>query len=324
MSRRISSTVRLERPPSSGSLPGMESDKLVPRRKSVLVSTGSLSLAPSTPTGAIGAAMKERKPLYRRKTVHDGAIPLRPPSPAAEVAVGKAPSSQDRDAKVCTFAIKYRLERHEVRCIFTAFDQSEKNQVGGLSKEQFSKVMARIFEVVSVKQEVCEQAYFATAPEMSIDFEKFINWYCANMFTQVAALRGSQECTQSDSMVYDLAKKHNCRAITIDKVKTQFDKFDLDRSGEIDYSEFEDMMVIILGATTKGDISADRFQRFWKEIDKDGSGSVDFPEFAQWYLKYFNPESDTAHDGPVLSFYQSFCPSDQRQAAMDRRRSEVH
>jgi len=105
----------------------------------------------------------------------------------------------------------------------------------------------------------------------------------------------------------ELSKKFGLLPFDIDKIKAKFDHFDVDKSGEIEYSEFESMMMLLLGSKSKSDLPADRMLWFWKELDKDGGGSVDFPEFIVWYAKYFIGSGNA-----VDSFYASFMPDVQR------------
>jgi len=111
-------------------------------------------------------------------------------------------------------------------------------------------------------------------------------------------------------LVDSLARKHNISSVDLDKIKKRFDQFDTDKSGEIEFDEFELMMGKLLGLGKPGDLPRERLERFWKEIDKDGSGSVDFSEFTEWYLKYF---SNSEAGGPLQAFYASFSPDVQRR-----------
>ena len=66
-------------------------------------------------------------------------------------------------------------------------------------------------------------------------------------------------------MTLELAKKHDCSCIELDKVKLQFDHFDTDKSGLIEYNEFESMMYTLLHCANKSDLPPNRIERFWHE-----------------------------------------------------------
>jgi hypothetical protein len=148
--------------------------------------------------------------------------------------------------------------------------------------------------------------------EASLD--AFFAWYVSNMFGSVNQV----SLSSGDSLVYSLAKLYNVTAPTIDKVKKRFDTFDTDGSGNIEYNEFLQMLLVLLGARTVEDISEKRIYRFWKEIDRDSSGSISFPEFCGWFLQNFK-ENETGIDthaidsGPVGNFYSSYNPQVQRR-----------
>merc|ERR1712118_128899 len=99
----------------------------------------------------------------------------------------------------------------------------------------------------------------------------FINWYVQNMFTQVSSMNCSKDKKESEELIYKLAKKHNVSAFSIDKIKSRFDHYDTDGSGEMDYEEFFEMFMKILNIKKSEDLNPERLKRFWIEIDADGS-----------------------------------------------------
>merc|ERR1711963_959146 len=111
-------------------------------------------------------------------------------------------------------------------------------------------------------------------------------------------------------------------------IKTQFDHFDLDGDGVIDYEEFQSMFRVIVKAKNVRDLNPKQILHFWREIDKDGNGRVDFDEFTEWYLKCFKPNSDenvfnTCGLSPMQHFYDTFNPTIQRSQSLQmlRRRT---
>eukprot|EP00747_Dinoflagellata_sp_TGD_P028122 gnl/TRDRNA2_/TRDRNA2_133056_c0_seq2.p1 gnl/TRDRNA2_/TRDRNA2_133056_c0~~gnl/TRDRNA2_/TRDRNA2_133056_c0_seq2.p1 ORF type:complete len:317 (-),score=80.55 gnl/TRDRNA2_/TRDRNA2_133056_c0_seq2:148-1098(-) len=247
-------------------------------------------------------------------------------SPAATGAATKAPPTAD--VMACKLALKHRLMLHEVKKVHQEFDAAKQNMSGGLDLDEFHKVMKGIFDVPKVSEDVLQNAYRSTGVEKSIDLDKFLEWYVLNMFTQVNAMNASAEKQASDTLVYELATKFQVSPIMIDKVKQKFDHFDADKSGAICFTEFQNMLVVILKARSLSDISQDRMNKMWKEIDMNKDGSVCFKEFTEWYLKYFNPDAEEVNDfnpfgfGPVEAFYGSFNPQVQRRMSLraeDRR-----
>eukprot|EP00913_Durusdinium_trenchii_P022114 g20780.t1 len=137
------------------------------------------------------------------------------------------------------------------------------------------------------------------------------------------------QAEQGDGLTLELAKKHNCSCIELDKVKLQFDHFDLDKSGVIDFHEEmwpcsclssqsvamcgtlnrKLRMYELLHCSSKSDLPRNRLLRFWHEADLDQNGVIDFQEFTEWYMKYFGSASP---GGIVEAFYKSFMPDVQR------------
>ena len=71
------------------------------------------------------------------------------------------------------------------------------------------------------------------------------------------------------------------------RVRKKFDEFDADGSGEIDGSEFKDMVAFFMKAKHVVDISDEKLKDYWEVIDTDKSGTVDFGEFVAWLMKEF-------------------------------------
>lgn len=230
-----------------------------------------------------------------------------------------------RVAKVSNIAKKFRLEHFEVKHILEEFDS---HIMGSMTLPKFRKALASIFESKDIDERIVLSAWEGTTGETdstkeveSFDLDGFFQWYVANMFSDVAKLRQSKDKADSEEMIYNLAKTYNVSPYVMDKVKRKFDKFDTDGSGQIEYDEFRVMMKGILKDDKTNDLSEDRLGRFWSEIDRDGSGEVDFQEFAQWYIKYFNPEDQSAM-GPIEAFYNSFNPDAQRHNEIQRLQGE--
>lgn len=233
------------------------------------------------------------------------------------VTIGQKPAVQaEPQEDAAALARQFRLELMEVKYAIRAFERAAKRSPKGLRLEDMHEVLKSVFDVPKVEAEIVEQAFKHTCepgsptragmPPLSV-VQRFLSWYQVNMFKSVADLNVSKQ----DQMAYDLAKQHGCSAIVVDKVKKKFDAYDSDGSGKIDYDEFMGMLVQLLHAKTKEDISEDRVTRFWREIDDDGSGEVDFSEFLGWYLKYFDPEllDSGMSSGPMSQFYASFNPT---------------
>merc|ERR1719181_1655965 len=127
----------------------------------------------------------------------------------------------------------------------------------------------------------------------------------------------SKDKRESEELIYSIAKEYGVSAVAVDKMKSRFDYYDTDKSGEIDYDEFVEMFKRILNVKADNELNPKRLERFWKEIDINGDQNVDFSEFCAWYLKYFNVDEDdeSSGGGLIKAFYNSFDPSKARHDA---------
>jgi Ca2+-binding EF-hand superfamily protein len=219
------------------------------------------------------------------------------------------------EAKACQLALKFRLSLSEAKRICKEFHAATRNADGRVDRMDFDKVMCRIFDVDGVDEEMAKKAYQAV--KQGTDIELFLNWYVQNMFTQVSSMNCSKDKRESEELIYSIAKKYSVSAVVVDKIKSRFDHYDTDNSGEIDYDEFVEMFKKILDVKADNELNPERLKRFWKEIDINGDQNVDFTEFCAWYLKYFNAEEDdeTGGGGLLHAYYNSFNPSNARHNA---------
>lgn len=230
----------------------------------------------------------------------------------------KEASGDTSDALACQLALRHRLMLSEVKRIIRELIAADRNDSGGLEYKDFAMVLCRIFDADAVDDKVGKEAYRHTGTQQGVNIERFLDWYVQNMFTQVNSLNASPASRDAEKMISEIAKKAQVSTLAVDNVKRKFDHFDLDHSGMIDFAEFQEMFCVILKLKSAAELNPERIKHFWQEIDHNGDGGVDFAEFANWYLKYFNPESeDDEFDmaGPLRAFYDSFNPGVQRRKA---------
>eukprot|EP00747_Dinoflagellata_sp_TGD_P082275 gnl/TRDRNA2_/TRDRNA2_161636_c0_seq2.p1 gnl/TRDRNA2_/TRDRNA2_161636_c0~~gnl/TRDRNA2_/TRDRNA2_161636_c0_seq2.p1 ORF type:complete len:349 (+),score=79.18 gnl/TRDRNA2_/TRDRNA2_161636_c0_seq2:28-1047(+) len=230
------------------------------------------------------------------------------------------PRSQKVDIAACQLAAKHHLTLYEVKKIKKGF---ENDDGGGLNESEFHSVLCTIFKVKKVDDKVLHEAYEASRQkDTGAQLEKFLQWYIQHMFSEVSDLTADALRSASEKLVMSLAQQHQVSPLVIDKIKKQFDHYDADGSGEIDYDEFQDMFCDIVKCHDKSDLNQAQIRKFWREVDKDGSGGVDFAEFVAWYLRYFDPDSEEVNSfnthgtSPMEHFYDNFNPTVQRRNSM--------
>lgn len=261
-------------------------------------------------------------PLQRRISEESAKSSDEPALKLQELAGARSPSkaADSSDALACQLALKHRLMLSEVKHIIREFINCKHNERGGVDREDFDKVMAKIFDVEAVNDRVAAAAYRQTEAGKEIDIEKFLAWYVQNMFTQVNALNADSQKSASDALIYNLARKHGVSNFVVDKIKVKFDHFDSSKNGRIDFKEFKDMFCEILKCRDIGELNEKRIERFWTQVHKESpADGIDFTEFAEWYLKYFSSETDDEDFdtmGPLRKFYDSFDPAVQRRNSL--------
>jgi|Transcript_57080 Ca2+-binding EF-hand superfamily protein len=259
--------------------------------------------------------------LRRRHTIQEG-IKQRSESkksiqedldehPAAEL----KEKAKDMDCVAIKLALRYKLMLSEVKNIIREFLEAKRDTEGGISRPEFDKVMARIFDVPSVKESVSQGAYDASAAPDGINIEEFLSWYVQNMFTQVNGMNADSGKRESETLVYTLASKFNVPVATVDKMKTRFDSYDLDGNGTIEFVEFKKMFCQIMKVS---EVNQDRLKRFWEQIKKTGN-VITFEEFVAWHSKYYNPAGGASDDfdpaAPLRKFYEAYDPTVQRRTS---------
>lgn len=271
----------------------------------------------------LGASASERRGSIRRASKSAGSFMDKeaPPEPEVESTpkpkVTKDPS-ESLDLRALQLSRKYNLEHFEVKDVLRSLEEvSKESETGLMDQNQVTKFLQKLFEIPFVPGDLVRQIHQnccknSKGEPQELDINAFLDWYKVAIFTTVASLRADQEKLAASSSVDALCEKFGLQKTELDRIKKQFDKYDTDGSGNIEWEEFVLMMETLMGAKP-GDIPMGRLSGFWREIDCDGSGEVDFDEFVGWYLKYFNPSGG---DGAVNEFYKSYNPSAGRQKHM--------
>eukprot|EP00440_Ansanella_granifera_P029683 gb/GFBE01032242.1/.p1 GENE.gb/GFBE01032242.1/~~gb/GFBE01032242.1/.p1 ORF type:complete len:311 (+),score=58.87 gb/GFBE01032242.1/:1-933(+) len=181
---------------------------------------------------------------------------------------------------------------HEVRGIAQKVEATQKQldpKSEILSMDHFYHFMCSVFDVDMVDKAFVAAAYKGFEKSADFTLANFIDWYKVHMFSDVAPRLLDSETAQSEKMIYELATKHKVSPAQLDKIKMEFNRADCDKSGLIEYEEFE-QLTLDLWKAHKEDVPRSRLEKSWRETDIDRNGTVDFSEFVAWYLKYHQLE----------------------------------
>lgn len=161
--------------------------------------------------------------------------------------------------------------------------------IRGLLKEQYPKVK-------DVPKELFEG--IDTSQDGELDFHEFLQWFTTNSFSEKVLLDPSQQ------RIRGLSRKYKVAIDFVEDTQHAFNRFDVDQSGEIDETEFKQLLNVLLKVPSHVDLPDNRVRSFWKEIDADNSGFVDFEEFFAWYRRYFEGGKNSFRS-PIEQFYAS-------------------
>jgi len=224
------------------------------------------------------------------------------------------------ESRAVPLARKHRLEMNEVRMILKAFRTARQEGGGVVDRAAFGRMLCQIFRLDSMKESIVSAAFLASGGEKGVTVDALLSWYVQNMFESVTALNANPERTKSEKLIYNLSRHFSVSAVVVDKIKQQFDRFDTDASGEIEFDEFTEMIATMMNVKNSSDLSENRLKKFWQE-SSGGSGTIDFAAYTEWYLKYFhNPRDDEDFSiGPqrlLGAFYSSYNPTLQRSRTL--------
>ncbi|CAE7675430.1 unnamed protein product [Symbiodinium sp. KB8] len=256
-----------------------------------------------SPSGGRGAANKGRSASHRPRQ--------------------QKPPAQDLRIQAMSLCRRHQMSFSEVMSVLEALQHAHVDK-HGVAFDRFRNFMQRALYVEHISDNLLQSTYETCTSQGYINVDEFLNWCKAHMFSVVAGLTADSDHTTSLRLVETVANRCGIRVSEVDRIYSHFQKFDLDKSGEIEFVEFEAMIKSLIGVSQTTDLPKERLQRFWKEMDTDGNGIVDFGEFAQWYIKYF-PTSTMVEEsggGVLEAFYASYSPDVQRSNCLDEQSHE--
>lgn len=178
-----------------------------------------------------------------------------------------------------------------------------------LTKPNFAQVLLAITGAASVDELPSELRYnttFATADRdgsEDVDFSEFTTWYARHGFSEEILL------TREQREIREVARKFDIVDTTeIERMKEIFDQYDTDKSGTIEFEEFEKALHTMLKVPAHLELPVARVKQFWNETDLDSSGSIGFEEFLVFYAKVFNTDG-TENTSPLEKFYRGIRPN---------------
>uniref|UniRef100_A0A7S4WJD9 EF-hand domain-containing protein n=1 Tax=Alexandrium monilatum TaxID=311494 RepID=A0A7S4WJD9_9DINO len=182
-------------------------------------------------------------------------------------------------------ARKHKLPLEEVRARREEFHSYNLSEDGMMSHGDFQDMIRRYCGIApgaEIPPYLLRQYDFT---ESGVSFETFLLWQVLTAWLPERLVSDPEE-----RRLRSIAKDSGMCIVDVERIKVNFDKFDLDRSGTIDEKEFRNMIISLMKVKNPADVSAKRLHRYWCEVDVDRSGAVRFEEFLQWYVNLFQDQ----------------------------------
>merc|ERR1712190_21258 len=155
----------------------------------------------------------------------------------------------------------------------------DKDRRGALNRDQFLEIVRqrmRLTDDEEIPTQIWQKIWHTIDSDHSaeIDFEEFVAWSQSAAFCENVVVSGPCE-----RKIRGLAKEHNITIPDIEHIWKEYEKFDQDRSGDIDRCEFQELIRVLLRSRDVYDMPKERLDRFWCDVDADKDGTINFSEF---------------------------------------------
>lgn len=200
-----------------------------------------------------------------------------------------------------TLAAKFNLPAGQVTNSWKMFKRYDAKERGILCGPDFQLLIRAILRERYPKAADVPRELFRRVDGVSdeFDFLDLLAWVTEHAFSELWLL------TPQERYVREVARAWGVPLPDVEDIKRHFDRFDVDGSGSIEYSEFCELLRILLKLQDDEQLPESRTLAFWRQLDDDCSGEVEFQEFIPWYLNHFYGDNDQS---PIQEFYRNIRP----------------
>lgn len=188
---------------------------------------------------------------------------------------------------IISLAKKHGIPAQEVRQCADEFRTVDSDRDGKLSMQQFEILVRKRCDMTPG-----EQMPSTLAPTMQkaadqrgdgkVAFEDFLLWVWQCIFMEEMSATDSLERQQRN-----LARELGLDLPKLEYLRELFNDCDDDRSGFIEWPEFDQLVRSLLDAKEATDVSEALLRRYWSEASNTSSEQIGFPDFVRWYAKNF-------------------------------------
>lgn len=216
------------------------------------------------------------------------------PNPGAEELDEEYESSMGTSAiayeDALRFALEYSLPTEIVISTRKLFGRYDKSRTGELLSEEIQHVLREMYKQLHPSCSILPESLLAVpSPFGAAKFTEVLRWLSR-------ASRGDVDNSASREHLRarDLARQWEVPIAEVEDIKELFDRFDANKSGSLDESDFKNALPVILKAPKGVEVPASRLRFYWKEIDTTRSGKVEFEQFFKWYHRSGFDDSSTS------------------------------
>ncbi|CAL1158893.1 unnamed protein product [Cladocopium goreaui] len=188
---------------------------------------------------------------------------------------------------IVSMAKKHGIPAQEVRQCADEFRAMDTNRDGRLSMQEF-EVMVRQrcdlppHEPLPATLGTTMQKAVEKRPDGTVGFEDFLLWVWQCIFMEEMSATDLPERQQRS-----LARELGLDLPKLESLRELFNNCDDDRSGFIEWPEFDQLVRCLLDAKEATDVSEALLRRYWSEVNDASSDCIGFPDFVRWYAKNF-------------------------------------
>jgi len=181
----------------------------------------------------------------------------------------------------------YKVPLKVVQQAFKDFNELDADSNGSLSLDEFEAAIRKTTEV-GPDEDLPDYLILKSWESIDnnkdsrVDFNEYFLWTLQAGWKEEILVNDPKE-----RQLRELARDFGVTVLDVERLKRVFDKFDVDKSGEIDKDEFVSVICSLMNAVDTSQVSHSMLNRYWKEADRNNDGGLDLPEFMVWYYNHF-------------------------------------